>query len=144
MTIHAWQAANTLPQATLYQYESLTILAAQLEYAQEAAYPFHIISESRNKRWNLLSILAPSQYLAIEEVERSRLEELTGGIFYLPQAKRNKDLPEKASPTEYTLTKLPQLLGKKDILKKIEKPEPFAHSAPRYHAWTAERHRKPS
>ena len=146
LTLIALKTWRTLPQwtsAPLYAYHRLHIAAA-IAIAQRAAIPpFHLITESRQKCWHCLKVVAPNDIATspLSTLSSNDLTSLQGSIFYLPQRKLAQSLTIKAQRLNYDLDGLSELWGDSALFRSITVPKLSAETPVTYQHWHPERHR---
>ncbi len=133
----------------LYQYHSLELAAASLEYASaQTLGTFRILSPSRQKHYHCLvkeKSSPPYHYQALHEITEPAI--LTEPCFFLPQAKLwtlPKAIANLPSLT-YSIKSLPKLLAIAPFLFK-ESPEAqafrYVKEEDQYVRWEAKPHKK--
>jgi tRNA threonylcarbamoyladenosine biosynthesis protein TsaB len=139
MAIRGWQglAARPLP---VFGYNSLLLLARIL-LARNVQPPFHILSDARRARWNLLSVSAAGEISSPRRVEKEELPALQGRFFRMEETVRNSP-PVTAEMISYDLHEYAHLFLDEGLLRCSDSPEVFVQEAPDYKKWTAQRHHR--
>ncbi len=134
MAIEGWKALPPWKACPLFVYNRLVWVAAALDEPE----PFHLISESRQGRWNVYH----SQSGDMTLVEDASLANLPGKCFHFPQRKGSHQAPEGISVVDPEIGKRPELLMTPGLLRASEHPTVYSPDQPNYKTWIPDRHRK--
>lgn len=138
MAVRGWQALRDEP-IPVFLYNSHALLAAILKRSGHKA-PFHIISDARRNRWNVLTISSDGTAQPLRRLEREQLIELTGPFLRMEENIRNEP-PVSAEMIPYDLSEHAALFSDSQWLRQTDEPDVLLQEAPEYKKWNEERHR---
>jgi len=139
MAIRGWQSTVDF-HLPVFSYQSLFLLAKIL-LKQETKPPFHLISDARRKRWNLVSVLPGGKIAPLSRLTAGELEKLQGPFFRMEESFIRSEPPKPAKIISYNLKNHASLFLDKDLPAYSETAEPFLGEEPQYQKWQKRRHR---
>lgn len=140
MAIRGWQALLD-PAPPVFVYNSHEALARIL-LAKGIPAPFHIISDARRHRWNVLAVPegAEGERAPLQRVDSATLAGTEGPFFRMEEAVRSEP-PVEADMIPYNLKNHAPLFRQPEFLRRCTEPDILVQEAPEYKKWTPERHR---
>lgn len=134
MAVRTWAA---LQPCEVWVWEPLVALAAAVRLRGEAG-AFHVVSESRLKRWHVVSVDADGLPSPARECEVEQVAALSGRLLTTvtsaPQV-----LPAAVVVSE-AWAELPKVFAQAGVLRREPKPEAL-NAAADFATWSGERHR---
>jgi len=137
MAIAGWQSLLPAP-VPVYHYNSHAILTEILR-ARDIEPDFHVISDARRERWNILSVTDEGP-APLARKTRDELAMRKGRFFRMEETERNAP-PVDCETIAYDLEHWAHLFQSPSLVRISEQAEALVQEAPEYKKWTAERHR---
>ncbi len=134
MAVRTWAA---LQPCEVWVWEPLVALAAAVRLRGEAG-AFHVVSESRLKRWHVVSVDAAGLPSPARECEVEQVAALSGRI--LTTAAQAQQVLPTAVVVPEAWSALPKVFAEAGVLRLEPKPEAL-NAAADFATWSGERHR---
>jgi tRNA threonylcarbamoyladenosine biosynthesis protein TsaB len=137
MAVRTWAV---LQPCEVWVWEPLVALAAAAVRLRGEAGAFHVVSESRLKRWHVVSVDAAGLPSPARECEVEQVTALTGRI--LTTAVQAPQVLPVAQVVPTAWPDLPKVFAQGGVLRLEPKPEAL-NAAADFATWSGERHRGP-
>ena len=134
MAVRTWAA---LQPCEVWVWEPLVALAAAVRLRGEAG-AFHVVSESRLKRWHVVSVDAAGLPSPARECELEQVAALSGRI--LTTVTSAPQVLPAAVVVPEAWAELPKVFAQAGVLRPEPKPEAL-NAAADFATWSGERHR---